>query len=296
MFDGKLETVGLSTTEMGKEHFLTLLQHCVEEHGQETFYYFTNVHNTVVNLFDKVHCFSLDIVVTEFFNQIDPTNQNHDAFDSYKKDELMLLQLVIASYLLTAFFENILVCYGHCPDFKSLSGACLLVMALETCNASASLDVDEATAALAALSLDSFPGENITDMMNKALCLIKVMRTTFMIPNNARLRLLHKLTKTYCEVFNRKIFDLLDLVKNTEHKYKMLTQAKLLQNPDYQKFSPIGLISTLHEVYGRLLADSEWPALSSKFPQSNNVSTPNRLPNSASCSFSPSSWHKMLTT
>jgi hypothetical protein len=36
-------------------------------------------------------------------------------------------------------------------------------MALETCNASANLDVDETTAILAALSLDSFPGENIAD-------------------------------------------------------------------------------------------------------------------------------------
>ena len=40
-FDGKLKSVGPS--EMGKERFLTLLQRCVEEHGQQTFYHVTDV-------------------------------------------------------------------------------------------------------------------------------------------------------------------------------------------------------------------------------------------------------------
>ena len=38
-FDGKLEPVVTSTTEIGKERFLKLLERRVEEHGQETFYY-----------------------------------------------------------------------------------------------------------------------------------------------------------------------------------------------------------------------------------------------------------------
>jgi hypothetical protein len=105
------------------------------------------------------------MVVLEFFLQLDPANQNHDTFDSYKKDELMLSRLAVESFLMTNFFEKILVRYRHQPDFKSLSGACLLIMALKTCNASASLDVDEATASLAALSLDSFPVDNIAEMM-----------------------------------------------------------------------------------------------------------------------------------
>jgi hypothetical protein len=115
-FDGMLETVGSSTTERGKERFLILLQCHVEEHGQQTFYYFINIHNTVntvVNLFNEVHNFTLDMVVFKFFCQLDPANQNHDAFGSYKKDELMLSQLVVESFLLTGFFEKILVNYGH---------------------------------------------------------------------------------------------------------------------------------------------------------------------------------------
>jgi hypothetical protein len=90
---------------------------------------------------------------------------------------------------------------------------------LAYCNASANLDVDKATASLAALSLESFPGENIANMMNEALQLIKIMRTLYMIPNNMGSYLLKKLTKTSCEEFNRKIFNLLNLVKSMEHKY-----------------------------------------------------------------------------
>jgi hypothetical protein len=81
-------------------------------------------------------------------------------------------------------------------------------MAFETCNASASLDVDEATAALAALSLDSVPQESIPDMMHKARRLIKVM-TTVLIPNNTGSKLLYKPTKTSCGEFSKEIFSLL---------------------------------------------------------------------------------------
>jgi hypothetical protein len=93
----------------------------------------------------------------------------------------MLSCLVAESYLLTAFLLWTLL------QLQISSGACLLVMALEACNAFTSLDAYEVTAALAALLLDSFPGENIAGMMNKALCIVKVMRTEFMILNNTGL-------------------------------------------------------------------------------------------------------------
>jgi hypothetical protein len=79
-FDGKLDVFVTLVTEMGKERFLTLLQHWVEEHGQQTFYFIKNLHNTVVNLFDKVHNFTLDMVVTEFHLRNNFSN-NHSSFD-----------------------------------------------------------------------------------------------------------------------------------------------------------------------------------------------------------------------
>ncbi|KAI2495218.1 hypothetical protein MHU86_19315 [Fragilaria crotonensis] len=145
---------------------------------------------TVVNLFDHVHNFTLDAVIAEFDQRNASDNVTHAAFDSYEKDEIMMSRLVVESLMTTDFFSKIFTRYGHRMDFKRVSGACLLIMALETCNASASLDVDEATAAFAALTLDAFPGENIADMMHEALRLIKIMQTAFSIPNNTGSRLL----------------------------------------------------------------------------------------------------------
>jgi hypothetical protein len=61
--DEKLKTIVLSTTKRGKERFLTLPQYCVEEHGHNIFYYFMDAHNTVANLFDKVHNVTLNMIV-----------------------------------------------------------------------------------------------------------------------------------------------------------------------------------------------------------------------------------------
>ena len=56
-FDGRLESTAGSTTEIGKDGFLTLLARRVEEHGQETFYYAQNAYNEVVNIIENSHHF-----------------------------------------------------------------------------------------------------------------------------------------------------------------------------------------------------------------------------------------------
>ena len=114
--------------------------------------------------------------------------------------------------------------------------------------------------------------------MNKALKLVKIMKTGPSIPNNTGSRLLQKVTKTSCDEFNRKVFNLHDLVKTMEHKYKILTPDQLLKDSDYDKYCPIGLISTLHDIYGRLITDRDWPALADKLPESNNAPAPASRP------------------
>ena len=159
-FNGKLEPVATSTTEIiGKERFVTLLQHRVEEHGQQTFYFMKDPKDTIVNMLTNVHSFTPEMVVKEFTVRLAATDDS--GFDSYEKDEVTMSRLVVESLLTAEFYEKIFIRYGHRDDFKILSGACLLAMALETCNASASLDVDEATTAFTALTLDSYPGENV---------------------------------------------------------------------------------------------------------------------------------------
>ena len=57
-FDGRLEATVGSSTEIGKERFLTLLGRRVEEHGQETFYYARNSNDEVVNIIESSHNFT----------------------------------------------------------------------------------------------------------------------------------------------------------------------------------------------------------------------------------------------
>ncbi len=272
-FDGKLEAVTASATEIGKERFLTLLERRVEEHGQETFYYMKDIHGIVVNLFDHVHNITLDATVLEYERRSDFENVTDESYDAYEEDEVMLSRLVVESLLSSAFYEKIFIRYGHRKDFKRLPGSCLLIMALETCNASVSHDIDGAAQLFADLTLDTYPGENVSDFANESLRLIKIMQGGYALPVNTGSRLLQKLTRTSCEEFNRKVFNLLDYVKTMEHKYKVLDPRSLLKDSDYPKYGPVALISTLHEMYGRLISDHDWPALATKLPQSNNAAT-----------------------
>ena len=75
-------------------------------------------------------------------------------------------------------------------------------MALETCNASVSHDIDGAATAFGALTLDTYPGENVSDFSTEALCLIKVMQGGYTLPVNTGLQLLQKVTRKSCEEFN----------------------------------------------------------------------------------------------
>ena len=280
-FDGKLEPVTGSTTEVGKERFLQLLERRVEEHGHETFYYVKH-EGKVVNLFLHVHNVTLEALTAEFKTRMTPTIADpskpmpppFSAFDKYEKGDITMSRLVTESLLTPAFYDKIFVRYGHLSDFKKLPGSCLLLMALETCNASVSHDIDGAAQAFVNLTLDSYPGENVADMINEALRLIRIMKGGYALPVNTGSRLLQKVSHTSCEEFNRKVYNLLDTVKQMEHKYKVLDPRKILTDPSYDKLGPIGLISTLHEIYGRLLTDHDWPALATKLPQSNNATAP----------------------
>jgi hypothetical protein len=244
-FDGKLEPVIGSTTEVGKERFLQLLERRVEEHGQETFYY-VKYEDKVVNLFDHVHNVTLEALTDEFkarmtptTNPTAPTPPPFSAFDKYEKGEITMSRLVTESLLTSTFYDKIFVRYGHLPDFKKLPGSCLLLMALETCNASVSHDIDGAAQAFANLNLDNYPGENVADMSNEALRLIRIMKGGYALPVNTGSRLLQKVARTSCEEFNRKVYNLLDSVKQMEHKYKVLDPRKILTMPTMTSLVPL---------------------------------------------------------
>lgn len=273
-FDGRLEATVGSATEIGKERFLSLLSRRVEEHGHETFYYAKNSSGEVVNVLEHSHNFTLEMMVSEYELRSDFENLTLAAFDDYEMRDITLSRLVVESMLTSTFYEKIFIRYGHRDDFKLLPGSGLLMMALETCNASVSHDIDGATESFILLTLDTYPGENVSDFATEALRLVKIMQGGYALPVNTSSRLLIKVSKTSCEEFNRKIFNLLDKVKTLEYKYKVLDPKELTKDPAYSTYGPIAILSILQQAYGRLLSTHDWPALATKLPQSNHVSAP----------------------
>jgi hypothetical protein len=243
-FNGQLEAVVLgSATEVGKEKFLVMLKRKIEEHGQETFYHIQS-DGKVVDLIDQIHNFTVEQVTTEFNRRLGADPSTNEAYDPFELDEITMSRTLVESLITGESFEKIFIRYGHQDDFQNVPGSVLIAMALETCNASALHDIDGAAKAFEDLSLDNYPGENITNFTTEALRLLRIMQGGYALPVHTGSRLLMKVTKTSSEEFNRKVFALLDPVKEMEYKYKVLDPKAIKSDTDYKTYGPIALIST----------------------------------------------------
>jgi hypothetical protein len=98
----------------------------------------------------------------------------------------------------------LIICYGHLPNFKLYPGSVLLVMGLESCNASVSYDIDGSTESFYTLTLNNYPGENIAEFATEAFRLIKIMQGGYTLPINTGSQILVKVLKTLWEELNRK--------------------------------------------------------------------------------------------
>ena len=78
------------------------------------------------------------------------------------------------------------------------------MMALDACNASVQRDIAGTQLWYEKLSLDTYPGEHVTDLATKALRLIHILAGSYALPLNLGSMLIKKVTKTSCEFFNQK--------------------------------------------------------------------------------------------
>ena len=83
--------------------------------------------------------------------------------------------------------------------------------------------------------------------------------------------LIKKVTSTSSEFFNRKMFTLLDETRTLETKYKLLDPASMTKDPLYTSYGPYAVCAKLQEEHGKLISDSDWPALTTKLPESNTL-------------------------
>ena len=287
-FNGNLEkTPSSSDTELEKLNFIKHLKRKVQMHGQQTFYA-AFYQDEVLSLFDHCHKFTVEEIIAQFELRCEEPDPDFDpdtgdetetskqlrfeTYDEYEFDEFGLSRLVVESLISSSLMERIITKFGNDEMFETYPGQILFMMALDTCNASVQRDIAGAQTKYDNLSLDSYPGEDITELATEALRLLHILAGSYALPLNLGSKLLKKVTSTSSEFFNRKMYVLLDAAWTLETRYRLLDPRTMGDDPDYTKYGPYAICASLQEEHGKLIADSDWPALANKLPETNNVS------------------------
>jgi hypothetical protein len=271
MFNGKLEPPEGNGPEIGKERFIRLVERRVTEHGQQTFYCIRDTKTkVVVDLFEHVRRFDVDTVIEEHNRRSHKMNSDFEQYDQYEFDEIERSRMVVNSLLSESFGDTIEARFGHLPNFDTLPGSCIFMMAIEACNASMVHEIERACQKLESMTLDSFPGEDVTGFATSARKLIMVMQCGYALPVTTGSCIITKLTKTSSEFFNRKMCALLDEVQTMERTFRFDNPLNITIHPQYETLGPLGIISMLQQVHGDLVSEHDWPALSNSRPRCNN--------------------------
>ena len=129
-----------------------------------------------------------------------------EAHDKYEFDDLGLSRLVVESPLSPSLLEGINTRSGNDDAFEMYPGQVLFVMELDTCNASVQRDIAGTQTRYDQLTLDSYPGEDVTELATKAFRPIHILSGSYALPLNLGMTLIKKVTMASSEFFNRKIF------------------------------------------------------------------------------------------
>ena len=80
-------------------------------------------------------------------------------YDDFELDDVGLSRLAVEALLSVSLREKLETRFSHYPRFQNLPGQIIFMMVLDTCNASAEIDVEGAHKSFDALSLSSFLGK-----------------------------------------------------------------------------------------------------------------------------------------
>ena len=288
-FNGNLEkTPSSSEFELEKLTFIKQLKRKVQRHGQQTFYA-AFYQNEVVSLFEHYHKFTVEEIIDQYElrcseppPELDPTTGDEieesrqlqfESYDEYEFNDIGLSRLVVESMLTPSLQERMFTKFGNNDNYETYPGQILFMMALDTCNASVQRDIAGAQTKFDNSSLDAYPGEDITELATEALRLINILSGSYALPINLGSKLIKKVTGTSSEFFNRKMYALLDSTRTLETSYRLKDPVPMGDDPAYTNVGPYAICAALQEEHGRLIADSDWPALATKLPESNAVTT-----------------------
>ena len=105
-----------------------------------------------------------------------------EAYDDYEFDDFGLSRLVVEILLSPTLMDKIVTKFGNDPEFETYPGQVLLMMALDACNTSVQRNVAGAQVKYDELTLDSYPGENVTELATEALRLIHILSGSYALP------------------------------------------------------------------------------------------------------------------
>ena len=99
-----------------------------------------------------------------------------ETYDEYEFDDFGLSRLVVESLISPSLIERIVTKFGNDEMFETYPGQILFIMALDTCNASVQRDTIGAQTKFDNLTLDSYPGEDATELATEALQLLQIFQ------------------------------------------------------------------------------------------------------------------------
>jgi hypothetical protein len=281
-FSGSLETTLSTTSDLDKDEFFGKIKTNIGWMGacMESFFASVKPDGSVVPLVDNYFVFKVEDVLQEFTSRLvepgpmlmGPDNtetsrsiaKRFKCFDTYKLDDIGMSRLMVESLLTQSFLQKIETRFSHIEDYKLVSGACLFMMALDACNANKSVDIEGAKTAFAALDINAYEGQNISEFITEAMRLIKIMAGDYALDTQLGSKLVTKLCATDQVYFNRMLFNLLDKVKPFERAYNHKNPKLKEVDPRFKTLGPLALCGKIHETYAHLVTDKDWTPLQSR--------------------------------
>ena len=132
---------------------------------------------------------------------------------------------------------------------------------IDTCNTSSAIDIEGAETYFTNISLNDFPGENISDIVTHALRHIKVMCGAYDIYPKLGMTLLLKVWKTSSDIFNQSILNYYSDTDEVETKYYPKDPCLTENKNSYAKYVPAGVCGYLPDEYENIFKNIRWSAL-----------------------------------
>ena len=196
-FSRSLETTLSTTSDLDKDEFIRKIKTNIGWMGMESFFTIAKPDGSVVSLVDNHFVFKVEDVLQEFTSclvESGPTIMGADnmetsrsiahrfkCFDTYELDDIGMSRLMVESLLTQSFLQKIETRFSHIDDYELVSGACLFMMALDACNAKESMDIEGVKTAFAALDINSYEGQNVSEFITEAMRLIKIMNGEYFL-------------------------------------------------------------------------------------------------------------------